>query len=90
MSTASDAEILALAVQEDRIVVTADTDFGTILAMTGQAWPSVIQFRGDCPDDPQDQLDWLLRHLATIENDLNAGALVTLSPSRIRIRLLPI
>lgn len=90
MSAAKDEAVLVLAEQEDRIVISADTDFGTILAMTNRLRPSVIQLRGHFPDDPQDQVEFILHHLASVEDDLNAGALVTYTPSRIRVRNLPI
>ncbi len=89
MSAASDQQILDLAVAEDRIVVTSDTDFGTILATSGRDRPSVMQLRGRIPNDPADQAELLLHHLQSLEGDLLAGALVTFAPSRIRIRPLP-
>ena len=41
----ADEEILAKAIVEVRIVVTADLDFGAILARAGNATASVIVFR---------------------------------------------
>lgn len=45
MQAATDQEILARALEEDRIVVSADSDFATILATTGADGPSFILFR---------------------------------------------
>jgi predicted nuclease of predicted toxin-antitoxin system len=45
MHAASDEEIFDHAAQADRVVVSADTDFGTLLAMRKQTSPSVILFR---------------------------------------------
>lgn len=42
----TDDEVMALALREDRVLVTTDTDFGTILALTGAAGPSVPLLRG--------------------------------------------
>ena len=45
MASALDAELLALAAQEKRIVLPADTDFGTIMARTRADSPSVVILR---------------------------------------------
>jgi predicted nuclease of predicted toxin-antitoxin system len=45
LQAASDEEILARAQQEERVVVSADTDFGTLLAMLRERSPSVVLFR---------------------------------------------
>ena len=45
MATAEDWEILARAHQEQRIVVTLDADFHTLLALSGAKSPSVIRLR---------------------------------------------
>jgi len=45
MHAATDVEILARAFREDRVVVSADSDFGVILAAQDAARPSFILFR---------------------------------------------
>jgi predicted nuclease of predicted toxin-antitoxin system len=45
MHAVSDEEIFDRAAQDDRVVVSADTDFGTLLATRKHTSPSVILFR---------------------------------------------
>jgi predicted nuclease of predicted toxin-antitoxin system len=45
MHTSGDDEILARAAEEDRVVVSADSDVGTILATIEAGRPSFILFR---------------------------------------------
>ena len=46
LAGSTDEDVMAHAVAEDRVLVTTDTDFGTILALTGAAGPSVLLLRG--------------------------------------------
>ncbi len=43
---APDAAIMAAAVTDDRVVITADLDYPRLLAMSGANRPSLILFRG--------------------------------------------
>lgn len=45
LSRATDAEILSAAVEGDRIIVSAATDFGTLLSLSGDNRPSVLLVR---------------------------------------------
>ncbi len=90
MAAASDREIFDKAASENRVIVSADTDFGTLLALRQEVSPSVLLFRGATPRKPADQAALLLANLVSIEADLNAGEVVVLEPTRIHVRELPI
>jgi predicted nuclease of predicted toxin-antitoxin system len=56
METGSDQEIFDRAAQDDRVVVSADTDCcGNLLAIRKQTAPSVILFRHGSQHRPADQ-----------------------------------
>jgi predicted nuclease of predicted toxin-antitoxin system len=70
-------------------VFTHDLDFGNILAVTHARGPSVIQAR---IEDPIPSTIGDAVAAAIVENaaHLERGALITLDPDRLRIRILPI
>jgi predicted nuclease of predicted toxin-antitoxin system len=84
-----DEEVLAKAVSDSRVLLSADTDFGEILARSNDPTPSVILFRRS--DRSANTLaEVLLANLDTIAKDLERGAFVVITEDRLRIRTLPI
>lgn len=87
---AQDSDIFDRAAADDRVLVSADTDFGTLLATRSTPKPSVIQFRGPGSRKPDVLARSLLSNLSQFSEALERGSIVTLEPSRIRVRALPI
>lgn len=90
MRTSSDAEILAAARADARVIVSADTDFGELLARTNADGPSVLLIRRQGQRRARQLAALILANLGDVAGDLNAGAVVVLDADRIRVRRLPI
>lgn len=89
MLGASDGEVLAAAAREERILVTADTDFGTLLALTGAVGPSVILLRR--PGRRAGERARAILHVVDIVGEsLKRGAVIVVEPDRARVRELPV
>lgn len=89
LAAADDATIFERAADEDRVVVSADTDFGTFLALRAVSKPSVVLIQGATPRRPAAQLALLLANLPSVLQDLIHGAVVVIEPLRVRVRRLP-
>ena len=87
---AEDEVIFDRAAVERRILVSADADFGTLLAMRSSQQPSVIQFRGEGSRKPDALAGTLLANLPQLVDALENGSIVTFEPARVRVRVLPI
>ena len=70
-------------------VLTGDLDFGVVLSASGAPSPSVIQLRPGALS-PKLIGDRLLAALKQLENDLEAGCLITLNINNTPITILPI
>lgn len=75
---------------EGRCIVSADTDFGTILTATSRPSPSIILFRRSLTHVPLAQLQLLLANLGSIEEALELGSIIVFEQHRIRVRALPL
>jgi predicted nuclease of predicted toxin-antitoxin system len=87
---ARDETIFDRAIDEDRVIVSMDTDFGALLAVRGTAKPSVVLLRRHVPRRAADQVALLLRAFASQGEALDQGAVVVLERNRARVRSLPI
>ena len=88
-ANAPDVAIMAFARINDYVVLTHDLDFSAILAATHGDKPSVVQIRSEdvSPFVIGTAVIDALRQMST---ELNDGALITIDPSRTRLRLLPL
>ena len=90
LQSADDTTIFDRAAGEARILISEDTDFGTLLALRESAEPSVILFRHMSDRSAASLTGVLLANLSTVEPHLAAGAIVVFESARIRVRRLPI
>jgi len=89
MQSAPDTKIFEKALSEDRIIVSADTDFGTLLVLRHEKKPSVILLRHP-QKRPKSQLALLLANMRNIHEALEKGSIIVFEATRIRVRSLPI
>lgn len=89
MARAEDSAILEVARLEQRVVITLDADFHALLAVAGQATPSVLRIREEGLKGPE--LAALIQRIFDLAHDaLRSGALVTYANGKLRIKHLPI
>ena len=90
LQAADDEIIFERAASEERILVSADTDFGTLLALRQATKPSVILFRWPTLRLPGAQVVVLSSNLPQIVEPLEQGCIVIIEETRIRVRRLPV
>src|SRR5579872_5667728 len=85
----SDRRILEWAVREGRVCVTRDADFHAILSLSGMTKPSVVRLRIE--DLSATETATLIDRVCELHTEpLGAGAMITLTRERVRVRRLPL
>jgi len=78
-----DNTILAIAYTEERILITLDKDFGELAIVQGKSHTGILRLVGF---SARQQALASIRIIDRYSQDLAAGALITASPGRVRIR----
>ena len=89
LARAADAHILDVARDRQAVVVTLDADFHAMLATSHATSPSVVRIRIEGLKGEQ-LASLLVQVLAVAGAEIEAGAVVSVTARRIRVRLLPI
>lgn len=87
---AEDEVIFLRAAQDGRTIISADTDFATMLALRSQTKPSVILLRVGVSHRAEDQAELLVANMPVIQAHLESGAVIVFDGTRVRVRTLPI
>lgn len=89
MKGSPDVAVLAAASAVDRVVISADTDFGELLAFSNERGPSIVLLRRQQQRRAHEIAALILANLDGVADDLRAGAIVVIDDDRVRIRSLP-
>lgn len=90
LQAATDPVVLGQARGDNRVLISADTDFGTLLAQEKADRPSILLIRRLVGRRAAEQAAIILANLDTVADDLDAGAVVVLTDEWVRVRRLPI
>jgi predicted nuclease of predicted toxin-antitoxin system len=90
LQSAPDGSILSLAEAENRTIVSADTDFGALLAIRNKRRPSFILLRKTQGLRPSDIAMQVGELVIGYQQELEQGCVLTVGDTRVRIRNLPI
>jgi len=87
---ASDEQIMDVAAQDERVVVSQDTDFTNLLYYRKASGPSLILLR-NLPEVTAAEIAELIAvNLPQLEDALVKGAVVSIVADRLRVRRLPL
>ena len=87
--SATDSELMQWAAENDHVILTADLDFGAILAATHGIKPSVAQVRSDLLS-PGAVGRAVVRAIGQAHQELLDGALISVDAAHARLRILPL
>ena len=88
-ATASDAEIVEVALREGRTILTQDLDFSALVALSGRSGPSVLSLR--ISSSRVERVNQRLREvLPAVAAEIESGAIVSVEDDGVRARSLPI
>ena len=86
---ANDPAILQRAKDESRVVLTLDSDFHQLLALSGESQPSVVRFRDEGLSIEQ-MFDIMVQIKTRFNNEMIDGAVASVRRGRCRLRRLPL
>lgn len=89
MQAAKDEVILTRAADEDRVIVSADSDFGVLLAAQEADRPSFVLFRDPNVLLASDYVELLVSALPVLEPELMSGCVAVFRNGHLRVRRLP-
>lgn len=86
---ATDSEIMEYARENGFVVVTYDLDFSTILAVTHDLKPSIVQIRATLLH-AKEIVDLVIAAMLQNKDNLISGAILTIDSKKARFRMLPL
>jgi predicted nuclease of predicted toxin-antitoxin system len=90
MQKATDEEIFTRAQIEKRTILSADTDFGTLLASKKSDLPSCILFRDPDLAKAEDYYKAIIAVCEATSSEIETGCLIVVRKGRLRLRMLPL
>ncbi len=85
-----DEAVLELARAEQRVLISADTDFGALLVRQHAATPSIVLLRRSSHRRPERVAMLILSNLEQLRRHLDDGCIAVFQDEALRIRALPI
>lgn len=90
LTHALDPDIAQFAVDHGFTVVSSDSDFAMLLALSGSSAPSLVLLRSKDTLTPTEQASMLIANLNAVSADLDSGSVVSIRPGQLRVRSLPL